>query len=105
MTIKYFPVQLQTEQQIRNYYKVLAKTFHPDAPGGDTDIMQQINQEYAWLEKNNFNRTQKQQPHYTPSRTTGINIKAHGKEYSLDSDQDMLQLLSDTAIKILKIKI
>lgn len=37
----------QTLDEVKAYYKKLAKQYHPDL-GGDTDTMQEINREYAF---------------------------------------------------------
>lgn len=40
-----------TKAQVKSAYRQLAKQYHPDATGGDSKKMEEINQAYKWLMK------------------------------------------------------
>lgn len=40
-----------TKAQIKTAYRSLAKQYHPDATGGDSQKMEEVNQAYKWLMK------------------------------------------------------
>jgi curved DNA-binding protein CbpA len=56
MQFKYFKANFQTtiEDAKKQYYKLCLK-WHPDMQGGDLEAMKQINNEWDYLRKHNFN--------------------------------------------------
>lgn len=49
-----------SKAQIKTAYRQLAKEFHPDATGGDSNKMEEVNQAYKWLMKDGgFEQLQK----------------------------------------------
>ncbi len=88
--MQFFPPTLKTEQQIKDYYKILCKFYHPDMPGGDNDIMQMINQEYEQLEKNKFARVQQ-----TRATGLGFGIDYKGEKYAIDNDKQLIDLFAN----------
>lgn len=95
MIINYFPTHLHTKDAIDTWYRALALIYHPDKEGGDSEIMQIINEQYEQLKDNGYKHYQN-----NPIEKTNDSfvVKLNGNDYNLMNRDDR----TDFGLSILK---
>jgi len=88
MNLQYFPMHVTGETNVKQWYKVLCKYYHPDVPGGDNEIMQLINQEYKALISNNY-----QYPQQLPAKNKFV-VGIGNKNFDLNDDDGVIDLIA-----------
>lgn len=104
--INYFPKHIAGEGPVTDWYKRLAKMYHPDVAGGDSEIMQIIVEQFNAIKKNNWQRlpaeSAKQNIPFPETPPVKFHVEFDGKKYDLRNEDDLLQGLFDVIKKRMK---